>query len=178
MLSLTVAGTTKSYELDNVQSVVEMFRDRFEGIPETTFESAKRFENRAQQEKVVQQKEASKKHYRNEDEETGRKLQIIEGTTLDKSKTVEFGKKTPGTSDTLQERLCIFNLKFQLLKDQPDCRLGDDCTRTHYRKSLRESDDYHWNAKTVTDEINLARTFIISEADKIKLLEVVERVFT
>ena len=28
MLSLTVAGTTKSYELDNVQSVVEMFRDR------------------------------------------------------------------------------------------------------------------------------------------------------
>ena len=172
ILSLTVAGTTKSYELDNVQSVVEMFRDRFEGIPETTFESAKRFENRAQREKVTQQKNpgnrvAGKKRDRDEVEETGSKLQITTGKGQPKKlpgankslpQRVEFVRGEPKNTEE-KEMLCLFDLKHQLLKTATGCLKGKDCNRHHFNSTkLKSQSDYYWTYERMWVHVSTTRT--------------------
>ena len=52
VVTMTVADVTKSYTMDNIESVVEMFRYCFDGIPETTYEAEKRMKRCSKKKEV------------------------------------------------------------------------------------------------------------------------------
>jgi hypothetical protein len=195
---LSIEGAMKTYRMDVDKDVVEMVSDRFDAIKETDFASKERYMKSLQPDPDKQNPKSvfsstlnsGKKHDLGEGNTEGHvnnKKNKIQGNDKDtvlktgstgKHRTVELGTKTLDTSSAKpRERLCIFDLKHQLLRDQPECTSGKDCDRHHYRKSLRESEGYYWTLKTVTDEVNATRPFILSETGKAKLLDAVKMAF-
>lgn len=196
LVSLSIDGATKTYRMDVEKDVVEMISDRFNAIKETDFASKERYLKSLQSDL----EKPSSKPVSSSTQNSGKKHELFDGKTdghvnskkkgrendedtaptteaTGKHRTVELGSKTREKPVTSRERLCIFDLKHQLLRDQPECTSGDSCDRHHYRKSLRESDGYYWTLKTVTDEVNATRPFILSEMGKTKLLEAVKMAF-
>lgn len=172
-----------------------MVGDRFNAIKETDFASLKRFEKSEEEKRKksdLKSVTSGKKHEldvvpfpKNQPKKktrTGEKevSEVKPKLTNTRSKAVGSRKKDTEAPELSQTRpmLCVFDLKHQLLKKEHlKCKLGDKCDRDHYRKSLRESEDYYWNEKTMSDQVKGARDFIISESDKNKLLEEVRKTF-
>ena len=93
-------------------------------------------------------------------------------------KTGKSGEKEVRTVKETSDKLCIFDLKYQLMKKQPKCKLGKECEWSHFSKSLNVSDDnYHWTEETVSEQVRKARHFIIDDVDKSTLLDAVKELF-
>lgn len=190
VVSLQIDEASKTYRMDSSSDVVEMVKDHFNAIKETSFKALQRFQKAQTEQEATSKAMTTAKKHELKIEETSRapskKPRMGEKDTnapkqpnsvSTRRKAGNTGSKSTDTSKDSQPMLCIFNLKYFLLRTGKDCNKGEACDRQHYSRSLKESNDYHWNEERVTEQIKKARTFIISESDKVKLLEAVKTEF-
>jgi hypothetical protein len=195
-VSLRTAAGVKRYDLERIEEVVSMVKDRFDGIPETTFETKSEFEKTKpppeSTEKLseeVGRKVSGKKHGKEphqEGEESYSKKQQVSGgaggwkqssgTTFNPTDhpTKGTGK---GGGDVKAPWLCIYNLKFQFIDAKDDCLKVGNCGRQHFDKAKKGKKDYYWTLQTLTEQVERSSEKVTSKEEKKKLITALKKEF-
>lgn len=192
MVTWTLSEVTKSYKLDNISNVVEMYKDRFSSIPETTYVTGELFRKQIEaQHSLVSEKVGNQLSGKKRDKEDGdgfsapRKLQgtgtgqskqlgIVPLSRAQKKEFVRDGEKKTGNSEI--EYLCLFDLKHQLLRGvRIGCKKGRDCERHHFDRSLFKTPDYYWTAERMQVQVVKTKVGVVmDEKEKESLIKVLK----
>jgi hypothetical protein len=196
--SLSVGGTPKHFNVDNLEEVISMFKTRFSSIQETTWILAAEF-NTSQEKKKNELLETTKVMGKkrdksdNPDESPPYKKQPAIGGKMAQYSTSSKGNyqtnqsqskgkganlpTRPSTQASSSSWLCLWNLKYQLLNTTDDCKKVGNCGREHYDRSKKGTPGYQWTLATVTRQVEKASALVVSAAEKKKLLEAVKKEF-
>jgi hypothetical protein len=193
-----VGGVDKVYNLDNVDEVVKMFKDRFEGVPETDLASKSEFEKNQSKKKVSaiptrsNAWESGRKHHlraeKDDDESSARKVVVSEKGNPSKRITGMIPSGNPRepqrTKGTVPSKLkgaipwlCMFNLRHQLLGFKEDCLKIGDCNRDHYDATKRGTPGYAWTLQTMSEQVGKASESVLTKGNKKKLVEAIKQEF-
>jgi hypothetical protein len=196
--NLRVGGVDKVYNLDNVDEVVKMFKDRFEGVPETDLASKSEFEKNQSKKKVSaiptrsNAWESGRKHHlraeKDDDESSARKVVVSEKGNPSKRITGMIPSGNPRepqrTKGTVPSKLkgaipwlCMFNLRHQLLGFKEDCLKIGDCNRDHYDATKRGTPGYAWTLQTMSEQVGKASESVLTKGNKKKLVEAIKQEF-
>jgi len=196
---LTSHGIQTSYDIDNVQEVVKLFKSRISNIPETDYATGMEFEKRYKERKIMETTESHKsrlalatKHSREEgktDEEPPWKVTVQGSVKPAPGGSSRSGGKSRKLTDYEVEKslgrttknepfLCIFNLRYQLLNAKNDCKKGEECGRDHYQKGLKGTPGYRWTLQTLSKQVEGAPLKILNKIDKGNLLEELKTEFS
>jgi len=196
IVSLRTAAGVKRYDLERIEEVVSMVKDRFDGIPETTFETKSEFEKTKpplkSTEKLseeVGKKMSGRKHgkepLQEEEEPYSKKQQSrggaggwkqSSGTTFNPTDRPTKGTGKGG-SDVKAPWLCIYNLKFQFIDAKDDCLKVGNCGRQHFDKAKKGKKDYYWTLQTLTEQIERSSEVVTSKEEKKKLIAALKKEF-
>lgn len=194
IVSLRTAAGVKHYDLEKIEDVVSMVKDRFDGIPETTFETKSEFEKTKlslrsatkppEEVKKVSGKKHEKESHQEEDEPYAKKQQSKGGGGWKQSSWAtitpisrSMKEKGKGSSDIKAPWLCLYNLKYQFIGATEDCKKVGNCNRQHFDKSLKGKKDYYWTLQTLTEEVQRSSEAVTSKEEKSKLITAIKKEF-
>ena len=184
-LTQTVTGITKSYSLDDIESVVEMVTDRFNGIPETTYETEVYFQSllsdrRIKKKESDAQLAGNKRKTEDNKWESGSSGQAKEKSRrgIDRREStdsapqkVEYVRTDKKKANGSEELLCLFDLKQKLLNTSKGCVKGSLCDRQHVDLKRVGKQDYYWTAERLSVEVSRTKSSKVINANEKTNLE-------
>lgn len=189
--SRTAAGI-KHYDLEKIGDVINMVKDRFDGIPETTYETENEFRKlclKSTRKSMDDGKKTSGKKHEielcHEEEEPYVKKQLPKGggggkqTSWATRTSTSYSTKEKGkeSKEAKTPWLCMYNLKYQFIGAKEDCKKVGNCGRDHFNKALKGRKDYHWTLKALTEQVQRSSEIVTNKEDKKKIITALQKEF-